>query len=58
MRFYVEINDEVLSRADALCMETCHYGLTGEQVADLREYVEACGYDWHEIAFVYEQRAA
>jgi hypothetical protein len=54
----VEINDEVLSRADALCMETCHYGLTGDQVADLREYVEACGYDWHEIAFVYEQRAA
>jgi hypothetical protein len=58
MRFYVEINDEMLTSTDALCMETCHYGLTGDQVANLREYVEACGYDWHEIAYVYVQRAA
>jgi hypothetical protein len=58
MRFYVEINDEMLASTDALCMETCHYNLTGDDVADLREYVEACGYDWHEIAFVYTQRAA
>jgi hypothetical protein len=58
MRYYVEINDEMLSSTDALCMESCHYNLSGEQVADLREYVEAHGYDWHEIAFVYVQRAA
>ena len=58
MKFYVEIMDEMLSRTDRLCMETCHYNLSGDEVADLREYVEAHGYDWHEIAFVYEQRAA
>jgi hypothetical protein len=58
MRFYVEIDDSMLNRLDRIAWETCHYNLTGDQVADLREYVEASGYDWHEIAFVYEQRKA
>lgn len=53
MRFYVEINDDVV---DTLTCESCHYNLTGEQVADLRDYLEACGYDWCEVSFVWEQR--
>jgi len=56
MRYYVEINDEMLADTDALCMECCHYNLSGEQVADLRDYVEALGYDWVEVAYVWEQR--
>ena len=58
MRFYVEIDSHLLSSMDAVCVESCQYGLTGEDVADLRDYMEALGYDWNEIAFVYEQRAA
>jgi hypothetical protein len=58
MRFYVEFNDTMLTGLDRIAWETCHYNLTGDDVADLREYVEACGYDWNEVAFVYQQRAA
>lgn len=55
MRYYVEINDDIVSMMEC---ETCHYNLTGEQVADLREMLEALGYDWNECAYVYTQRAA
>ena len=58
MRFYVEIDSHLLSSMDAVSVESCQYGLTGEDVADLRDYMEGLGYDWNEIAFVYEQRAA
>jgi hypothetical protein len=58
MRFYVEINEEMLRDADLLSLESCNYNLTSDAVADLREYVEALGYDWNEIAYVWTQRAA
>lgn len=56
MRFYVEIDTDFLSDVDFQSIESCQYNLTGEQVADLRDYLEACGYDWNEIAWVCEQR--
>lgn len=55
MRYYVEINDEVVS---SLVCESCNYNLTADMVADLRDMLEALGYDWNEVAFVYTQRAA
>jgi len=58
MKFYVEINEEMLRDADLLSLESCNYNLTGDDVADLREYVEALGYDWNEIAYVWTQVAA
>jgi hypothetical protein len=58
MRYYVEINDEMLKGLDGESIETCQYDLSNEQVADLRDYVEALGYDWNEIAYVCIQWAA
>jgi len=58
VKFYVEINEEMLRDADLLSLESCNYNLTGDDVADLREYVEALGYDWNEIAYVWTQVAA
>lgn len=58
MRYYVEIDSEMLSTLDSAALESCNYNLTGDQVADLRDYVEALGYDWNECAYVYTQRAA
>jgi hypothetical protein len=52
MRYYVELNNEILRDLDACTLETCNYRLTAEQVADLRDYVEALGYEWLEIAYV------
>lgn len=57
MRYYVELNDDLLRDLDACALESCHYSLTGEDVADLRDYVEALGYEWVEIAFVYTMAA-
>lgn len=51
MKFRVEINDDIV---DTLVCESVHFGITGEQVADLRDYLEACGYDWNEVAYVWE----
>lgn len=51
MKYKVEINDDIV---DTLTCESVHYGITGEQVADLRDYLEACGYDWNEVAYVWE----
>jgi hypothetical protein len=52
MRYYVELNDDLLRDLDACTLEPCQYSLTAEQVADLRDYVESLGYDWVEIAYV------
>ena len=52
MRYYVELNDEILRSLDACTLESCQYNLSAEQVADLRDYVEHLGYDWLEIAYV------
>jgi hypothetical protein len=52
MRYYVELNDELLRDLDACSLESCQYNLSAEQVADLRDYVEDLGYDWQEIAYV------
>jgi len=57
MRFYVEIDAAMLSRMDRVAWETTYYNLSGDDVADLRDYVEASGYDWNEIAYVYTQKA-
>ena len=46
----------MLASMDSLVLESCNYNLSGEQVADLRDYLEACGYDWNEVAWVCEQR--
>lgn len=54
MRFYVEINDEIVDSLDVV--DHVRYNLTGEQVAELREDLEALGYDWVEVAYVWEQR--
>ena len=56
MRFYVEIDTDMLASMDSLVLESCNYNLSGEQVADLRDYLEACGYDWNEVVWVCEQR--
>lgn len=55
MRYYVEIDDTIVSSLEC---ESCNYSLTAEMVADLRDMVEAMGYDWNEVAYVYTQRAA
>ena len=55
MRFYVEIDTDMLASMDSLVLESCNYNLSGEQVADLRDYLEACGYDWNEVAWVCER---
>lgn len=55
MRYYVEINDDIV---DSLVCESCNYNLTAEMVADLRDLLEAEGYDWCEVAYVWEQRKA
>ena len=55
MRYKVEINDDIV---DTLTCESVHYGITAEQVCDLRDYLEACGYDWVEVAYVWEMVAA
>lgn len=54
MRYYVEINDEIVDSLDVV--DHVRYNLTGEQVAELREDLEALGYDWVEVAYVWEQR--
>lgn len=54
MRYYVEINDEIVDTLDVV--DHVRYNLTGEQVAELREDLEALGYDWVEVAYVWEQR--
>lgn len=56
MRFYVEIDTDFLSAMDALVLESCNYNLSGDEVADLRDYLEALGYEWCEVAWVCEQR--
>ena len=54
MRYKVEINDDIV---DTMTCESVHYGITGDEVADLRDYLEACGYDWNEVAYVWEMCA-
>lgn len=54
MRYYVEINDDIVDSLDVV--DHVRYNLTGEQVAELREDLEALGYDWVEVAYVWEQR--
>jgi hypothetical protein len=55
MFYKVEINDDII---DSLVCESVHYGITGEQVADLRDYLESLGFDWNEVAYVWEVCAA
>jgi hypothetical protein len=55
MLYRVEINDEIV---DTLMVpDTIMYNLTGDQVADLCEYLTGLGYEWCEVAYVWEQRA-
>ena len=54
MRYYVEINDDIVDSLDVV--DHVRYNLTGEQVAELREDLEALGYDWCEVAYVWEQK--
>jgi hypothetical protein len=56
MLYRVELNDEIVDTLDV--EDTIMFNLSGEQVADLRDYLEACGYEWCEVAFVWEQRKA
>jgi len=54
MLYRVELNDEIVDTLDV--EDTIMFNLSGEQVADLRDYLEACGYEWCEVAYVWNQR--
>ena len=56
MLYRVELNDEIVDTLDV--EDTIMFNLSGEQVADLRDYLEACGYEWCAVAYVWEQRKA
>jgi hypothetical protein len=54
MRYRVELNDEIVDVLDVV--DHVQYNLTSDALADLREELEGLGYDWSEIAYVWEQR--
>ena len=56
--FHVEFDDSAMKFLDFMSVDTdLAYIMTGEKVADLRDYVEGMGYDWNEVAYVYEVAA-
>ena len=56
--FHVEFDDQAMKFMDwASVQDDVEYIITGEAVADLRDYVEAMGYDWNEVAYVWEVAA-
>ena len=59
MQYVVEFDDQAMRWMDfsSVDYEQGFY-LSAERVADLRDYVEGMGYDWNEVAYVYEVRAA
>ena len=55
--FHVEFDDSAMKWLDFMSVDDIGYIITGEAVADLRDYVEGMGYDWNEVAYVYEVAA-
>lgn len=56
--FHVEFDDSAMKWLDFMSVDTdLAYIITGEAVADLRDYVEGMGYDWNEVAWVCEVAA-
>lgn len=56
--FHVEFDDSAMKFLDFMSVDTdLAYIITGEAVADLRDYVEGMGYDWNEVAHVWEVAA-
>ena len=59
MQYVIEFDDEAMKFMDYSSVEYEQgYYLSADRVADIREYVEAMGYDWNEVAYVYTVRAA
>ena len=59
MQYVVEFDDQAMKFMDYASVEYYPtFYMSGEQVADLRDYVEGMGYDWNEVAYVYMVRAA
>lgn len=56
--FHVEFDDQAMKFMDwSSVQDDIAYLITGEAIADLRDYVEAMGYDWNEVAHVWEVAA-
>lgn len=56
--FHVEFDDMAMRWIDWMQVAVdAAYIITGDEVADLREYVEGMGYDWNEVAYVFEVAA-
>ena len=56
--FHVEFDDQAMKFMDwSAVQDDVEYLITAEAIADLRDYVEAMGYDWNEVAHVWEVAA-